>query len=303
MNRADLLLEQAAAWFARLDRGALSPAESQEFDVWRAEPAHAQALARIQRTWGDFAALAAPPKPVRAPRPWRQWAVAAGLALALGTALDLPMRLQADLRADGTGSVRHVLADGSTVLLDSGAAIVLDMDGPQRTIHLLRGEALFSVAHDPSRPFVVETGHGTARALGTRFTVRRDPGRATITVLESRVQVSDDDHPGTTAILTPGQSVSTTAAGLGPVRQVDAESESAWARGKLIFTEQPLEQVVEQLNRYFPGRIVVRGDALRQRTVSGVFSTTDPLAALDGLEKSLGLRSTRLGSWLVFLHG
>ena len=303
MNRADLLLEQAAAWFARLDRGALSPAEQKDFEAWRAEPAHAQALARIQRTWGDFAALAAPSKPARAPRPWRQWAVAAGLALALGTALDLPLRLQADLRADGTGSARHVLADGSTVLLDSGAAIVLDMDGPQRTIHLLRGEALFSVAHDPARPFVVETGHGTARALGTRFTVRRDRHGATITVLESRVQVSDDDHPGTTAILAPGQSVSTTAAGLGPVRQVDAESESAWARGKLIFTDQPLEQVVEQLNRYFPGRIVVRGDALKHRTVSGVFSTTDPLIAVDGLEKSLGLRSTRLGSWLVVLHG
>ena len=79
-------------------------------------------------------------------------------------------------------------------------------------------------------------------------------------------------------------------------RRVDSETRLAWRQGWLNYYQAPLAQVVDELSRYYPGRIVLLGDALGQRKVSGSFPANDPLAALDALGTVVGFeRKTLLG--------
>jgi len=172
-------LEQAAAWFARIDRGPLSDREQQAFDGWLAvDPAHHRAFARISRTWNAFGDLAGAVETApsaagyRFGRRWALAAVAAGLFLILGLGTDLPQRIDAGLRADAVtaaGETRTVsLPDGSTAELNTASAIAVDFGpdgtGPRR-VRLLRGEAAFDVVKNPDRPFLVAAGGGTSRVL------------------------------------------------------------------------------------------------------------------------------------------
>lgn len=306
----DMILEQAVAWFVQLDEGGLSPEDHADFQRWRAIPAHDHALARVERMWAEFGAVPAKARPVAVALPYSRRSMAVGLALAaslllgLAVLLDLHMRLQADSRT-AMGEVSTIqLPDGSSATLAGASALSVDFGAGQRTVRLLRGEALFKVAHDAERPFVVAASDGTAQALGTEFSVRRDGGDVTVTVLESKVRVACCSGQDLGVTLHPGQQARYSAmAGVGEVRAVAAADETAWTRGKLIFIDRPLGEVVDELNRYFPGRIVLADETLRRRTVSGVFATGDPLGALDGMEQSLDLSSTRFGDLLVLVHG
>lgn len=314
-------LEQAAAWFARIDRGDLSDREQQAFDGWlAADPGHQRAFARISRTWdalGDLAGTVettpSAGKPAidgyRAGRRWALTAVAAGLVLALGLGTDLPQRIDAELRADAVtaaGEMRTVsLPDGSTVDLNTASAIAVDFGpggtGPRR-VRLLRGEAAFDVVKNPDRPFTVAAGGGTSRVLGTVFTVRTMGDGASVTLLEGRVAVSAADG-GAETVLAPNQRVRYGAAGgLGDVETVDPRSAAAWRRGKLVFRDRALGDVIDELNRYHTGLIRLTDAGLRQRRVNGVFDTRDPVAVVGALETALGLTSTRLTDHLILLH-
>lgn len=310
-DERDSILDQAAEWYMRRDAGGFSAAEDLRLRTWlAADPRHREAFDEIEATWslmGD-ASLDRRPRatPATARPAWRQQlltaaAMAASIVLGIGYLLDIPTRLQADAFTT-TGETRRVrLDDGSTVMLDTASAIAVDYTQQTRRIRLLGGEAVFTVAPDAGRPFLVEARNGESRALGTAFAVRDDGAGATVTVLESKVGVA---LPGRQAEirLTPGQQVSYTSLGLGSVEQVDADVETAWRRGKLIFVDKPLGSVIDALNRYHRGRIQITDAAIRNRPVSGVFEIGDPLRVLDALEASLDLRSTRLTSYLVLLH-
>ncbi|UTW51096.1 FecR family protein [bacterium SCSIO 12827] len=314
-------LEQAAAWFARIDRGDLSDREQQAFDGWlAADPGHQRAFERISRTWdalGDLAgtvettSLAGKPATdgYRTGRRWALGAVAAGLVLALGLGTDLPQRIDTGLRADAVtavGETRTVsLPDGSTAQLNTASAIAVDFGpddtGPRR-VRLLRGEAAFDVVKNPDRPFTVAAGGGISRVLGTVFSVRVLGDGASVTLLEGRVAVAATDG-GAETILALNQRVSYGAAGgLGAVETVDPQSAAAWRRDKLVFRDRALGAVIDELNRYHAGLIRLTGAGLRQRRVNGVFDTRDPVAVVGALETALGLRSTRLTDYLILLH-
>jgi transmembrane sensor len=229
-------------------------------------------------------------------------AAAIAIIFAIGYGLDLPMRLQADAYT-ATGETRTVaLDDGSSVILNTASAIAVDYSRSVRRVRLLRGEAVFTVAKDASRPFLVDADGGEARALGTAFAVRRNDGGATVTVIESRVGVSYPRGISPGVELSPGEAVRYSTAGLGRVRAVDADTETAWRRGKLIFVDRPLGSVVAELNRYHSGRIQITDDSIGGHLVSGVFDTGDSVRALDAIESSLGLHSTRVTNYLILLH-
>lgn len=246
----------------------------------------------------------------------RAWAVSvggsaiAGLCLAVMLWLDLPMRLQADALS-GVGQMETItLPDGSTAVLNTDSALAIDFTATERRVTLLRGEAEFTVVADPGtepsgRPFRVDTGAGVSTALGTIFLARRLDGRTTITVLESRVEVAYGAPPAfqERAVLERNQQISYDAEhGLGPVRQVDPLEAAAWRQGKLMFVDQTLGTVIDALNRYHVGRILIADADLGRIRVSGVFETEEPVAVVDALEASLGLRSTRLTDLLIVLH-
>lgn len=289
--------EAAAEWAVLLADDALDDGQQQVLQQWlQADARHADALAFAQRTWAALGSLPADkparrralpvaPELARYPRRHarlRRWGAAACLALLLGgLGLNQSERLLLPLLADhrtASGEVRSLtLADGSEVTLDSASAIRLDYSAGQRRIELLAGAAIFQVAPQADRPFVVEAAGGSTQALGTRFVVQREAGAgALVGVLEHAVQVTAADQQRR---LQEGDSLRYDAAGLHDA-VLDLQRATSWQRGLLVFDRQPLGQVIEQLNRYRPGYILIGSDAIAQREVSGVFR-------LDGLDDAL----------------
>ncbi len=322
-------MEEAINWFVRRDAGALTSEELVDFDAWLgADPQNEAAYGTIQQLWSDLDEIPAAAKPRALPakprygeptaivplqgsrKRKRIWQAAC--ALAAGTALffvalgsDLPLRMQADALT-AVGEIKAVtLPDGSTALLNTDSAIAIDYSSRQRRIRLLSGEAEFSVAADPDRPFEVAADGGVSTALGTVFLVRRHSTETTVTVLESRVAVTLDDAGSGNheALLTANRQVAySEGKGIGPLQTVDPKSATAWQRGKLIFSDVTLGAVIEELNRYHPGKIMIGEQRLRDMKVNGVFETRDPVAVVNALEASLGLSSTRLTDLLILLH-
>lgn len=303
-GRRDDALEEAAQWFFRQDGQLLPEAERARFEAWLAVPANRAAYEEIAGAWHEAGALAGPRTLARRPPAWRGVArIAAALLVicgALGYGLDVPTRLRADIYT-ATGERRAMtLPDGSTVDVNTSSALAVAFTPGERRVKLLRGEAVFTVAKDAARPFVVEADGDAATALGTVFAVRETGAGAIVTVIESRVSVAFAAG-GDPARLGPGQQVRPLGDGH-EVAAVDADAAIAWRRGKLIFADRPLGGVIDELNRYHSGLIRILDPSLNGLRVSGVFDTADPVGIVDALEDSLGISSTRLGSAVVLLH-
>lgn len=310
--------QEAARWITERDAGLLSAEDERTLAAWRdADPLHAATLARLERSWavmGSAPVRAAAPRrstvlPFRLrarPGKWLSGAIAASLALAVvGTAQDWPTRLRADAMT-ATGERRTVrLADGSIVQLNSASAITIDYRGDRRTVQLLKGEAAFTVAADRARPFTVAAGDGTTTALGTRFIVRREAAGTDVTVTEHRVRVEWPAGTATAAggvIVNEGQAVRYGADRVATPHLADIDAAGAWLRGRLVFVDRPLAEVVADLGRYHPGYIGVVGADLARRRFSGVLPVDDPIGALDAIQRSLGIGSVRITDRLIFLH-
>lgn len=305
--------ETALSWLSVL-HDQPTVAEQTRFSRWlQADPAHAEAYAQAQVMWEmteepaaklageDVVALAALLKAMDAPRTavrrhtLMRWsaglAMAACLVLMIGVGLGFqPQRWIDDLGADfvsAPGQVRSVmLADGSQVTLDADSAIAVHFTQGERHVELRRGAAFFQVTHT-GEPFVVEGGKGETRVLGTQFEVRLQPNGAQVTVLSGRVGVKADvGEPQ--QILTAGQRVSYDLTHTSDPSIVDSEKQLAWRQGWLNYYRTPLAQVIDDLSRYYPGRIVVLNDRLAAKTVSGSFPSKDPLAVLAALKTVVG---------------
>ncbi|MGQ4274681.1 FecR family protein [Terrihabitans sp. B22-R8] len=297
----DADLEQAAEWYFRQDGRALSAQERARFEAWLDDPGHRAAYAEIEQTWAEAGGLAAP----RVQRPVLSGAfrIAASLiivAFGAAYALDFPTRLRADAYTMSGEWQTVTLPDGSSADINTSSAIQLAFGPGERRVRLLKGEAVFTVAKDATRPFVVEADGDVATALGTVFAVRETGEGAVVTVLESRVAVAFQ-HGGPERQLGPGEQVRPLG-GSHEVTAVDADAATAWRRGKLIFSDRTLGSVVAEISRYHPGLIRIVDPSLEKLRVSGVFDATDPLGVVGALEDSLGITSTRLGSAVVLLH-
>lgn len=311
------IAEAAAEWIVRRDGGPLPAEDEAAFALWLAEPAHREALSRLEDIWGmldEQPATAAELPPQSAPRSrsrWRQsaaghrrrWmgvtasAVAASLALIMiADVQDWPMRLRADYRTDVGERRTARLPDGSTVELDSRSAVALHFSHERREVELLGGTVLFTAAVDRQRPFVVTTNGGSVTALGTAFMVRRKDKGAEVTVTLHRVRVDVAEHAIT---LGEGQAANYDEDALHGPFPADRAS-TAWTRGRLVVSGRPLSEVVEEISRYRRGYITVTGPASALR-VSGVYDLDQPLAAIESIERSLGLTSFRLTDRFIIL--
>ncbi|SES12074.1 FecR family protein [Sphingobium sp. YR768] len=316
------IADEAARWFADRDSGLLE--DEWELAAWlAADPRHARAFAEMEAVWADLGGVQAaldvrasltPPRyshrrlswrrqrPGK-PRRWVPVAVAASLAmLVVGAVQDWPTRLQSDAMT-ATGERRTVgLPDGSRVQLNTASAIAFDYRADRRVIRLLKGEALFTVAADPSRPFTVEAGGGSTTALGTRFLVR-DLGESTrVTVTEHSVRVAYPEGQTAQTRIREGQSLLYgPGRGLGTAMPVNAGDAEAWTQGVLVFENRPLSEVVAELGRYHPGYVRLIGADMQSRRVSGVFSIDDPVSSFAKLQRSLGLRSIQITDRLIVI--
>lgn len=250
-------------------------------------------------------------RPARAGKRLLALACAAALTAVLALALPAgpPSAWLADLRTGAGEWQSHTLADGSRLTLSSGSAADVDFADEHRTVRLLRGEVLIDVARDPRRPFLVETPQARVRALGTRFTVQREDGRTTVTMLESSVQVRATSRTpasgvaGDTAVVSAGQRIAATANGLGAVEAVDAHSiERAWRDHRLVAQGLPLPALLDQLSRHRPGWIGYDRAQLENIRVHAVLPLDDTEQALQLLANALpSLRIWQLTPYLVWV--
>lgn len=308
MSRVDhaALSDQAIERLVQLHSGHAGGVERMEFLRWRAQsPAHERAACEAEALWGALPETAhAERYRQRAHRPRRWLALAAAAcvaAIAVAVALPEPLAgLYADF-ATRTGERRLLeLADGSRVWLNSDSALSVDFSTGQRRLRLHSGEALFEVAKDPTRPFIVQAKGGEVRAVGTRFDVDSRGPQVRVEVSEGVVQVDSAGSPPVR--LTAGERLSyRESLAPEPVQPLDLSSASAWQRGKLIFNQRPLGEVLDELERYLPGRIVLTEGALRQHKVSGVFDLQEPDALLKTLERLQPVKVTHL-PWLVLIR-
>lgn len=301
--------EEAFRWWTRIDAGALSPEESRAFAAWLTQhPGNKAAFDEASRLWGELETLrpylAGTAAPAPAPRlSWRMRAAAiAALLLALFLSADeIVLRLRATERT-GVGETRIVsLEDGSRVQLNVNSAIAVDFDSGARRLSLLRGEAWFEVAPDASRPFSVAAGGGVITALGTIFDVTTERARTEVTVAEHRVLITGN---GPNVIVEAGRQ-SAFGPGLAAAASypVDVDQVTAWRRGKLIFEDRPLREVVAALGQYHHGYFLIVDPGVRERRVTGVFNASDPIGAIRVIERSLGLKVTYVTRFLVVLRG
>src|ERR1700728_1170521 len=243
-------------------------------------------------------------------------AVAAGVLVAAGGALFWDAHPRSHDFETATGEQRTFeLEDGSVVSLNTHSRVAVRLTAHVREVRLVRGEALFHVAHDPSRPFLVSTDDAVVQAVGTQFDVyRRDDGTV-VAVLEGRVKV-------TTAAAAPAASGSGAAPVAGPtapraaaVRSLGASQEAqvshegsvsirevsnvsdtvAWRERRLIFRDQTLEQIVGEFNRYRAHPIRLEGSGVSERVYTGVFDADDADSLLQVLARDPALAVEREG--------
>jgi transmembrane sensor len=201
----------------------------------------------------------------------------------------------------GIGEQRTLrLSDGSRVELNSRSRILVRFSDKQRAIELVSGQALFEVAKDPQRAFLVSSDAVRVRALGTRFDVNQRRDGTVVTVVEGRVAVADHAREsfaeppppatgsdpagsaklaGSEVLLSAGQQVTVQRAAADSPRAVlsaksaNPAAVTAWLRGELVFHSEPLSSVVDEFNRYNARRIVLE-DSVEDFPVTATFATT-----------------------------
>ncbi|WP_018391669.1 FecR family protein [Ancylobacter sp. FA202] len=301
--------EEAADWLLRQSGTALDPTEQAAFETWLEHDPENRRVYEVARRLMGEASAAIRSDPMlqasdRSPHSMAKPLLGCLLALAIAGAafmlMDGPMRFRADAIA-GVGELPVVtLADGSRVQLNASSAIAFDETDDHRTVRLLRGEALFEVARDPMRPFVVEVGDLRVTALGTAFDVRLGTDATDVVVTQHAVRIdfADDQHPSLR--VTEGErAVIDERTGRSEIAESDTALALAWTRGQLVLDNTPLSQVVTEMNRHFSGRIVVLSQELAQRRVSGTMTISDTQAALNFVERALGVSTNRIGPVIV----
>lgn len=303
--------EAAAAWDARLRGAATTDSDYQAFQAWlQQDAAHRRAYDSLQtvlrtlRSHADLPELSALRDEARGMadtgkrrRLFAALAVAAGFG-GIGLVAGFPpaeretwlAKLQGDtIYATGRHQqTRVTLADGSLVTLASGTRLVVRLGADRRDVTLTGGRALFKVARDSARPFVVKAGDRTITALGTVFDVRVLPHELRVTLAEGSVAVRP--VAGARApyrILKPRQQLVVIDAAREPVlRTVDVENALAWADRQFFFEDEPLASAIDEINRNSDLQIVVE-PALADLRINGMFRVSDQAAFIAALEMAL----------------
>lgn len=296
----------AAAWAARADRGPLSAEDQKALEAWAAvDPRRAGAYARAlavtahadrARALGEDFAPSLHPVAVAAGR--RRLLVTGG-ALAASIVVGVVGYETVSFRGrvvTRRGDIRRApLSDGSAVTLNTDTAIRTTFNGQIRRVELLRGEALFDVAKDPGRPFVVVAGQVRVRAVGTSFTVRaHDDGEISVLVREGVVVVwrGQSGPP-----LRLQAQTATKVDASGPLRAISVAASAvdgaiAWRQGQINLDGLTLGEAAAEFARYSDRRIVVDDPAVARLKMTGLFSASDPDGFARAAALSLGLVAT-----------
>jgi len=299
------VIDASAEWVVEFSMSEPDLETRRAFDAWlRRSPEHVRAYIELLPLWDDVRQLdardnysidnliqmarsdsgnlAALPMrravvaPANRGRARRAWIAMAAAAVGLATFAGIWLYGQQDLYSTGIGEQRVVaLEDGSSVEMNARSRLRVSYSAGQRLIEMLAGQALFRVANDTRRPFIVVSGDTKVRALGTEFDVYRKANATRVTVLEGRVLVSS----ATPQVLKSGDQALVTPASVNKAPHPDPQAATAWREHRLIFDSADIGEVADEFNRFNDRQILIRNDGHVPFEVSGAFSVTD-LASL-----------------------
>jgi transmembrane sensor len=311
------IFSAAADWAARADRGPLSDAEEAELAAWRAadkrrDGAYVRAHAILTR-FDRAQALGSSYDPKRFEDRWFPfvsrrrllWAGGGAIAAsAAGLVVGVAIVGRTSRYDAKRGEVRLVaLSDGSVMTLNSASKVAVTYTNDRRMLHLIGGEALFDVAKNPSRPFIVDAGDAQVRAVGTSFSVKRIAGRPTEVVVREGVVEVTRVGAAVAASLKPAPPAVRVAANEMVVATVDApivaqtlspsdlSSALAWKDGMIAFKRTPLKVAAEEFARYSDTPIVIDDPEVGDRTITGLFSAYNPAGFAQAAARSLDIRT------------
>jgi transmembrane sensor len=334
-DRATIAAE-ASAWIAQMDGTEPSPEDLAALREWMNRSAqHRAEIERLSALWDDLNVLTllAVPPPGRREKLFRRRfghpaAVAAtacivvlGIAAGvwqwrLGGVAQLATGSGSDGIAPHTiaystiiGQQRTIdLADGSLVTLNTDSHVAIDFDADKRKVRLLRGEALFEVAREPARPFLVYAGRGLVRAVGTAFSVYlKGENSVSVTVAEGKVELSAAEFeslpPAPLVKIEAGQSATfgQRVESVQSLARVELERQLAWREGMLRFHGEPLSHAIGEVSRYTTQKIVILDPALRDLRIGGHFKVGETEAMFEALETSFGVDVERINENLIYL--
>ena len=220
---------------------------------------------------------------------------------------DRPPSRQSYATAIG-GQKKFALADGSIVTLNTNSQIDVELLGDRRDVHLVRGEAYFDVVHDDKRPFIVHANQYVVRDIGTAFAVHlTDKGLMDVRVTKGRVEIAArasegqaSRRPKSLGILSAGQDVlfGQKIEHTAVLSETELDRKLAWRQGQLIYSGQPLAEVLDDISRYSDIQIELADPALRDLPVGGAFSVNQTDAIFAALENNFGVHA----EWLDARH-
>jgi transmembrane sensor len=329
---------EAAAWVARFDAGDVSAKDQAAFQAWLNRSAlHRQAVAEYGNFWSEFDQLRHLTDSIGAEREFgaqarrsvlfsgaKVWLAASAAAIAVMVPISGGLRQQVPVRppvqksqvarpsgpqsyATAVGAQKKfTLADGSVVTLNTNSRIDVELLGDRRDVHLVRGEAFFEVVHDKKRPFTVYANRYVVRDIGTAFAVH----------LLEKCLVDVRVTKGSVEIAAPTRGAPGKAKSLGVVvagddvvfgqkieraevmSNAELSGKLAWRQGQLIYSGQPLSEVLADISRYSDIEIELADSALRDLPVGGSFSVNRTDAILAALENNFGVHA----EWIDARH-
>lgn len=305
--------DAAAYWFARVHSGSFTVGERERLQQWRqAHPDNDREYRALAEIWQATTMLSEADlrEMLEAPEPSshvgrhtrRRWFAAAGAVCAAavvggvlmnGHMLESPVHTIRYTTAAGEQR-SEAQPDGSIIQMNVSTELVVRYYAARRIIELMRGEATFDVTANPHRPFLVDAGAVSVRVTGTVFNVRRDEDSVAVAVQSGTVEVASGHwwnrdkamlDAGMTAQTRPGDGLL--------VKPGDVSALTAWRQGKVVFEDQPLEDMVREMNRYLSHPIRLADSKLKRLRMAGVFNIQDADGFLQALQSNLPIAVRR----------
>lgn len=311
MSVAAEIEDRAARWLIRREETGWSPAEQAELDAWLEESmAHKAAYWRLEHGWRAADRIGALGGTTYQPRAggyapphhwWTKTAIAASLVAIVGVGATR-YEIQPEKPAVVAGATFNTpiggrkivsLSDGSKAEMNTGTVLRIAVTEQSREVWLDKGEAYFEVTHREGRPFVVHAGSRTITVLGTKFSVRRDGEKVTVSVVEGKVRVDGANaRRAPAAVITTGD----VAIARGPSTLLTARSEErvenalAWRDGMLTFDQSTLGEAATEFNRYNLKRIEITDPETASIRIGGTFQASNVDAFVRLLRDAYGLK-------------
>ncbi|MBE1162420.1 FecR family protein [Dyella acidiphila] len=312
------LHKEAQHWLLRLTSGAATTQDARAFELWCGQsPAHVEAFAETRRLWENLGPAAQAWRqreqakvvelPRRQPRMTRRAFLGAAVAASAALVVHPPLQLWpslSDMVADyrtATGEQRDVeLGQGLVIHMNTQTALNLRrVQGRVVGIDLIGGEIQVKATADASAPLSVFAGGGRIDVgVQARCNVRCDSSKVQVTGLDGSTTLHYD---GQSVVLNTAQQTDYGDGRFGQVLPADLETTMAWRRRVLIFDGQPLAQVVEEINRYRPGRLILANDGLAARKVQARFSLNQLADVAALIQDAYGAKVTSLPGGIVIL--